>query len=97
MKIKFKCPKCGSNEIEEIIIDVTVNSIVANDRCSFVNGELDLDYDEQINDGGELRQYQCGGCGKVICKTISELFEYLKSQNMIEFEEGETFDNGVNK
>lgn len=69
----WKCPRCGENRIEEIMVGVVVASRI-NDvpiDCT------DFDYGEQTNDGGEVDRYQCEGCGYTIAQTPEELVEKL--------------------
>lgn len=52
---KFKCPECGSHELEEVQTGLS--------QTVRVNGLDDgyLDYGETISiDGGEINRYQCG-------------------------------------
>lgn len=58
----FKCPKCGSHKIEEIMVDMTVSSEVA--EISPEGGEIT--YGEQTNEGGHVDRYGCGQCGYTI-------------------------------
>jgi predicted RNA-binding Zn-ribbon protein involved in translation (DUF1610 family) len=56
--LTFRCPHCKSTKLEEVMSDVTVVSEIVK-----IREDGDLDYGEQINDGGEVAQYQCVKCG----------------------------------
>ena len=73
MNYNFKCKRCGHYEIEEVVTDVTVSSVITNislpedynEDDSFV--EFDIEYgDCPENSGGEFSRYQCSKCGTVI-------------------------------
>jgi predicted RNA-binding Zn-ribbon protein involved in translation (DUF1610 family) len=80
MKISdiFTCQKCGGHEIEEVVIGVTISSLVEN-----VYDDGDIEYGPSENDGGEMDRYQCANCGKEIIdgmigiKDVDQLYEYL--------------------
>ncbi len=64
-KLVFKCPKCESSKIEEVMVDMTVateiSSVVQLDdnRVEYVTGE-------EINKDGHVDRYQCRNCGYTI-------------------------------
>ncbi len=64
-KIIFKCPKCGSDKIEEILDDITVATGISNVKI-FDDGRIEYDNGEQTNEGGHVDRYQCGDCGFTI-------------------------------
>jgi rubredoxin len=57
-KLSFVCPNCKGKRLEEVMSDVSVTSEITN-----IREDGDLDYGEQVNDGGEVAQYQCVKCG----------------------------------
>ena len=71
----WKCEKCGSDKIEEVMENVTVTS-----ECWVEDDEVC--YGEQTNSGDsdEIR-YQCSNCGKVLkgVKHQDDLIEFLKN------------------
>ena len=72
----FKCPACGSSDLEEVVIDCTVyNKILG------VEDE-DPVYGETIPEGGEVLHYQCGSCGERLpdVTDIGELISYFKNE-----------------
>jgi hypothetical protein len=82
MNLKFECPKCGCDFLEEIMSDVIVNSAIMN-----LDSEGDFDYGEQIRDGGVVERYQCEGCGWEVVDDFDctiddslELVEWLKKR-----------------
>lgn len=89
MKISFKCPKCGCNEIEEIMGGVVVASEVKEDACYLGDGEIELEYGEQTNTDGEVERYQCKNCGFLISDTNTVLLCFLIDNDMIELSDEE--------
>lgn len=71
-EIKFQCPKCQSNKIEEIQVNVTVATEIYN-VCEHevsvhlgMDKHVDTDQGDQTNEGGHVDRYQCGECGYTI-------------------------------
>ena len=60
--VEFKCPACDHTGLEEIMEDVTVTSEITS-----IPVDGDLQYGEQLNNGGEVDRYQCSKCGNVVC------------------------------
>jgi len=64
---EFKCPKCGHNQIEEVLPGVTQSSVItdvaAADEC-----DVALEYGAISCDGGDFDQvrYQCVKCGESV-------------------------------
>ena len=74
---KFKCPKCGSEELEEVVIDCTVyNKILGADEDGWPV------YGETIPEGGEIIHYQCGKCGAVLpdVYNVEDLKAYFEDE-----------------
>jgi hypothetical protein len=73
MKIRFECPECDGTEIEEIMEDVIVVTVVAE-----VAPNGNLEYGPAENSGGIIVRYQCR-CGWVIPGVSDgmELWNYL--------------------
>ena len=83
--MKFKCPKCNSSELEEVMTDVTVASEVLD-----IDEDGVMDYGDQTNEDAGVDRYQCGDCGEVLKdkqgSAISHpesLYEWLKERNMV--------------
>jgi len=84
MRIKFDCPACGHNQLEEIMVDVTQASIVhdVEPDCA--------DYGEITSDGGVIDRFQCVSCGNYIVDelksaitTYEELYNWLEKERML--------------
>ena len=73
---KFKCPKCNHNEVEEVLVNACVSSLVA--RIYPEELECASGY---VLYGGDIDRYQCIKCGYIVAKTIEELYEKCK-ENM---------------
>ena len=71
---KWKCPRCESARIEEILINVTVASVLTHvfQDC------LDFEYGDQSNHGGDIDRYQCVDCGQAIANTPEKLIGVMK-------------------
>ena len=72
--VEFTCPACGKHRLEEVMVGVTVASIIiAIPDCG------DLNYGEQTNENGTVDRYQCVDCGFVIpaCDDPRELARRL--------------------
>ena len=83
--LKFKCPKCKNNQIEEVMTDVVQSSTI-----DYIDSEGYVDYENISTEGGEVDRYQCGKCGYVIKNEIGgkindaeELAEWLKGKGMV--------------
>ena len=81
--LKFKCPKCNHNQLEEVMIDVVQSSTIDN-----IDEEGYVDYEHTSSEGGEVDRYQCAKCGYVLKNEIGgkidtpeELVEWLKRVN----------------
>ena len=82
--MNFKCPKCGSNRLEEIIVNVTQSSEIAG-----VDENDLLFYRDTSTDGGDLDRFQCAECGEVIkgvtgrkVSSMNGLVAWLKEKGM---------------
>ena len=64
MKVEFKCPKCGNDGLEEIMVNVTATSFV-ND-IDIEDGVANCDYEQVGLDDGEVDHYQCTECGHTL-------------------------------
>ena len=60
-RLKFKCPKCSSNRLEEVMGNCTVSSAIK-EICS----DGDIEYGDQSTEYGEVDRYQCLECGFVL-------------------------------
>lgn len=82
--LKFTCPKCGKNDLEEVMVGVTVfNSIktISYDE----HGEL-IDWGDCDHEDGSIDRFQCEECGYTIedkdgmlIRHYDELIEWLKN------------------
>ena len=89
MKVNFKCEKCGSFILEEVLTDVTkYSSITSIEIVDDIRGGkyATVCYGNSNDEDGELSHYQCASCGVAIkeCYDEDELFDYLKENNMLE-------------
>jgi len=65
-RLQFTCPRCRSRKLEEIMVNVTVSSEIA--TIEVEDGEvIEINYEDQTNEDGEVDRYQCAECGKTIC------------------------------
>jgi len=76
--MKFKCPKCGCDTAEEVLVNCTVSmgiDGIADDGYPDYNGTEELD-------GGVIDRYQCCACGYVLegVTTQEEFVEYVKEK-----------------
>jgi len=83
--MKFKCKKCGSSRLEEIISSV----IQSTEVIGVGEGCGSLDYGTPSYDGGVVDYYQCFECGEPVLDNegfvidcADELAEYLKHNNL---------------
>ena len=79
--LKFKCPKCGFNRMEEVMTGVTVSTII-ND-LGIEDEFIDCNYGNASNDGGEVDRYQCVSCGHVVATNEEDLIEFLTKNKMV--------------
>lgn len=61
IKLHFECPKCGNGSIQEVMIDVTLESAITS---VFSNGNIE--YGAKSEEGGHIENYICMDCGYVI-------------------------------
>lgn len=83
MEIKFKCPKCGCEHLEEVLSNVTQYSII-----DVIDDDGAIDYRDKgmSYDGGEVNRYQCNECGFTVgedetngeVNTPEELVKWIK-------------------
>jgi len=80
--LKFKCPKCGHTELEEVMTDCILTSVIG-----VIDGEGAVDYDDKriTTTDGEVHHYQCVACGFILSdnndvdvNNNEELAEWLK-------------------
>ncbi|MCK9279140.1 MAG: hypothetical protein M0P71_00730 [Melioribacteraceae bacterium] len=80
MKKKFSCPECQCDIVEEVTEHVTVSYPII--QININEEDVEADYDDAINEGGELSRFQCSNCGFIIeASNLEELSksEYMKS------------------
>ena len=68
-EVKFECPKCRHNEVEEVLINACVSSVIAN----IFSEELEYASGYEVHDA-DVDRYQCVKCGHIVAKTIKELY-----------------------
>lgn len=67
----FKCPDCGHDELEEVLTEATISSVVEN----FDEDGTYVEYDEKKPQeiyGGVIDRFQCRCCGHVV-KDVNEI------------------------
>lgn len=70
---KFDCPSCHSNQLEEIMTDVQLSTVIL-----AVDDDGDLTYgDNSAGDTGDVDRFQCAKCGKVIAHSVTQLCEVM--------------------
>jgi len=62
--VEFTCPKCGEIHLEEIMVDVTVTSMMS-DLC-IEDGFVNCRYIKQTNEDGIVDHYRCENCSYVL-------------------------------
>lgn len=71
--IKFKCPKCGHDVIEEIASGATISYDVKDVTLSENGTDVEFDYSSDISVGSldeDSIRRQCGECGKLITEDM---------------------------
>ncbi len=83
--LKYKCPKCNHNQLEEVMINVVQSSTISD-----IDSEGYIDYELSSTEGGEVDRYQCSQCGYVLKNELGgtidnpeELVEWLISKGML--------------
>ncbi|MFA7219052.1 MAG: hypothetical protein WC119_00810 [Synergistaceae bacterium] len=92
--MQFVCKKCGGTRLEEVMVDVTVSSMITS--IAIEDGEINLEYGEQSyenNEGGTVESYQCMDCGQVIARSQEELIEALSGKECLVDSDGCLIDN----
>ena len=83
-QIVFKCKKCGCCILEEVMKNATVVSVIKNPLTIDENGELNIEYDDNVKIlSGDVDYYQCS-CGEILA--LYEIDELLESHKTINFE-----------
>lgn len=84
--MRFTCPKCSHQVLEEIVCGATVTSEI----LDILIEEPEAEYGKQDTESGDVERYQCAGCGFVIKNgeseevfTLEGLVEWLKLHEMI--------------
>lgn len=60
-RLKFECRECGGECLEEIMVNVSVYSDISD--IVEQDGEFDMEYGNQVNEGGTIEKFQCKDCG----------------------------------
>ena len=93
-KVNFKCPACGYDRLEEVMINITQSSVITD--AELIGKEAVLDYDDTSTsyDDGQVYYYACASCGWEVqnglgmtITTPLELTLWLKSKGMLDGEE----------
>ena len=64
--LKFKCPKCGHDRIEEIMINVIVSTPICRINVIDNGYESEYDHSKAENYDGQVDRYQCAKCGFIV-------------------------------
>jgi len=78
MRYDFTCAKCGGNQIEEVVTNVSVSSVVIE---IYEGGEIDYgNTSSEGDDCGEIL-YQCRDCGTKLegVESPDDLWDYFAS------------------
>jgi len=79
--MKFKCPECGDDRIEEVLLGVVQYTEVQN--VTDEDGNPSIKYGEHSLDAGEVSHFQCLHCGEHIADDEEDLLAYLKENDML--------------
>ena len=78
--MKFTCPECNHNKLEEVLSDVTVIS-----EISSIDENGEVEYGKQTNCDGSICRYECKACGFILLDDeklpivdVEGLVEWLK-------------------
>lgn len=83
-KINFKCPKCGNDEIEELL-EATQYSVVSAIRPDLDNQKVYLEFSEhEYLHNEEPECYRCNDCNHIIAYSPAALYEWLNNAGMLE-------------
>jgi len=84
--LKFKCPKCNNDLIEEIMSGAIVSTPVLKLTVTGGGCEPDYDYANAENYDGQIDRYQCAKCGFIVpAKSLEAL---SASEYMHEIKDG---------
>ena len=81
--LKFKCPKCSKDLLEEIMINVIVSTPICRINQIGDNYEPEYDYSKAENFDGQVDRYQCAKCGFIVpVRSLDDLAatEYMQEQ-----------------
>lgn len=87
---ELKCPSCGGNAMEEVMVHVTQSS-------AFVEVEIFEDGDGTTcepyyvgtsTEGGEVVRYQCAACGHHIADTPEGLRDWILKNGILKIKAG---------
>ena len=74
-RYKFKCPKCGCEQLREFLIDyttfVTVTDIFSE------NGETELIYNNNRMDDADLTLYRCAECNFFVTDNMNDIINKI--------------------
>jgi hypothetical protein len=83
MKFKFKCPKCGCIDVEEVMTDVVQYSLIS--VIEENDGKAAVDYASNSCDGGNVDHYQCHGCSFVLATEEPHSWNIHDEEELIEW------------
>jgi predicted RNA-binding Zn-ribbon protein involved in translation (DUF1610 family) len=82
--LRFKCPACKGERLEEIMDNVTLSTPVTG--VFDEGGTVTLDYGDAYTEYSDAVRFQCADCGHVLTdadgnpiKTVEGLAEWLKT------------------
>jgi len=90
MKVKFKCPNCENDQVEEVVGGFIQYSVVTDIEIEDPDGEVwvNLDYGEVSYEPGrepEIIDYVCSKCGyRIGVDNPTGLSAWLEDRGMIE-------------
>lgn len=79
----FTCPKCKSNRLEEILVNVVQSSFVVLSNRREDNDAID--YGATTTEDGVVDRYQCLECGRIVPNATTP--EKLYRDSSIQWEE----------
>jgi len=85
MKVKFICPECQSNTLEEVMSDVFGYATITDIDNDKTLNDAYLDYGIVTHEGGSVNYYACAHCNfEPPVSSPQELYNWLKENNMLE-------------
>lgn len=82
--LKFKCQKCDSDVLEEIMIEVIISTPIRKITVTDGGYEPDYDHSKAETHDGQVDRYQCSKCGFIVpVRNLEALTatEYMEAGN----------------